>query len=176
MVLSTPSCCRKSDGCLSIPSVLSGFSPGSLLFSQDDSCLSSVFHDQFFGFIIHRKQLSTPRCFDSLHFSPPCPFLPQLFFCIIVLNPQNWCSLHNLLQASHSQSNVLSQPLIFLIDSLLHFKKSLPLTNSYNAFYPLLSNNPFVSSLPSLFSITFIIPFYVHFNSFVLSHFLKVYF
>lgn len=89
MVLSTPSCCRTSAGCWSNPWVLTHFSPGLLLFSPEDSCLS------LFGFIIHRHQLPTPGYLDSSRSSLPCPFLCCLnyFFPIIALNPPNWYPL-----------------------------------------------------------------------------------
>lgn len=74
-----------------------------------------------FGFIIHKNQFPTPGSLNSLRFSPPCPFLCCLscfsFLCNSLEHPKLMLP-YDLLQASHSQSNVHSPPLVFLMNSL----------------------------------------------------------
>lgn len=106
------------------------------------SILSSLLLSQF-CLVLWSMKISVLH----LDLSVPYIFLLHAFFyalsailsCRVSLTIQNWRLPYNLLQTSHSQSNVHSQPCVFLIYFLLTltFTKSLNLINSYNPFHPI---------------------------------------
>lgn len=102
-----------SAGSSSDTSVPADFSPGSRSFSPASSYLGSVW-------FYYKNQLPTPGSLNSLQFSPPCPYL----CCLSLFSPVEYLRISktdvcNLLTTLHSQSNVHSQPLGFLVYVLL---------------------------------------------------------